>query len=373
MAAGIIFSNLNDNTLSRLTTDRTVAAVPFACRYRLVDFALSNMVNANITEINLVTNYNYRSLVDHIGSGKDWDLARRSGGINIISPFQSAKNNAELYYTHLAALLSMQPYINDIKDDVVVLSDCDNICNLNLKEIIKAHKESGAEITLVTKKAKTGTIRNNAMYLKTDENSRITDIAYGHDASEEYTERHIGIFVIDTLYLKQILVTAAAHNYKSLTKDIIGAGLNYHKYMTYCYKGYVAPVSDFNDYFERSIELTTNAQARDSLIAMRERPIFTKVHNSAPVIYTDTANVKDSLIADDCVIEGTVENSILFRGVKVGKGSVIKNSILFGGTYVGEGSRLNCVVVDKHSVICDNRELSGHITMPFYIPRRSKI
>ena len=137
MAAGIIFSNLNDNTLSRLTTDRTVAAVPFGCRYRLVDFALSNMVNANITDISIVTNYNYRSLVDHIGSGKDWDLARRSGGINIISPFQTSKDNALLYYTHLAALCSMQDYINDIKDDVVVLSDCDNICNINLKEVTR--------------------------------------------------------------------------------------------------------------------------------------------------------------------------------------------------------------------------------------------
>ncbi len=374
MAAGIIFSNLNDNTLSRLTTDRTVAAVPFGCRYRLVDFALSNMVNANITEINLVTNYNYRSLVDHIGSGKDWDLARRSGGINIISPFQNAtKGHAELYYTHLAALCSMQTYINDIKDDVVVLSDCDNICNIDLKDVIKHHKESGAEITLVTKKAKLGTIRNNSIYVKTDESGRITDLAYGTDASEEYPERHIGIFVIDTLYLKQILISAVAHNYKSLTKDVIGASIGTHKYMTYCYNGYVAPVSDFNDYFERSIELASNAQARESLLGVRERPVYTKVHNSSPVIYTDTANVKDSLIADDCVIEGTVENSIIFRGVKIGKGSVVKNSILFGGTYVGEGSHLNCVVVDKHSVICDNRDLSGHITMPFYIPRRSKI
>lgn len=374
MAAGIIFSNLNDNTLSRLTTDRTVAAVPFGCRYRLVDFALSNMVNANITEINLVTNYNYRSLVDHIGSGKDWDLARRSGGINIISPFQSAKENAKLYYTHLAALCSMQSYINEIKDDTVVLSDCDNICNINLKEVIAYHKSSGAEITLVTQKvAGMGSIRNNAIYVKTDDDGRITDISYGNEISEEYPERHIGIFVIDAQFLKQILVSSVAHNYSSLTKDIIGAGVKFRKYMTYCYDGYVAPVSDFNDYFERSIELTTNKFARESLLGVRARPVYTKVHNSAPVIYTNDASVKDSLIADDCIIEGTVENSIIFRGVKIGKGSVVKNSILFGGTYVGEGSHLNCVVVDKNSVICDNRNLSGHITMPFYIPRRSKI
>ena len=374
MAAGIIFSNLNDNTLSRLTADRTVAAVPFGCRYRLVDFALSNMVNANITNINLVTNYNYRSLVDHIGSGKDWDLARRSGGIHIISPFQNSKDNAKLYYTHLSALRSMQSYINDIKDDVVVLSDCDNICNIKLKDVIAYHKKTGAEITLVTHKVSSlGSIRNNGLYIKTDDSSRITDICFGNEATSDYPERHIGIFVVDTQYLKQILVSAAAHNYSSLTKDIIGLGINYHKYMTYCYDGYVAPVSDFNDYFERSIELTTNKFARESLLGVRARPVYTKVHNSAPVIYTNDAHVKDSLIADDCVIEGTVENSIIFRGVKIGKGSVVKNSILFGGTYVGEGSNLSCLVVDKNSVICDNRNLSGHMTMPFYIPKHSKI
>jgi glucose-1-phosphate adenylyltransferase len=373
MAAGIIFSNLNDNTLSRLTTDRTVAAVPFACRYRLVDFALSNMTNANITDINLVTNYNYRSLVDHIGSGKDWDLARRSGGINFISPYQSSKGNAKLYYTHLAALCSMQQYIDEIKDDVVVLSDCDNICNIDLKSVIAAHKNNGAEITVVTQKASAGSLRKTGIYVNTDDEGRITDIAYGNELSYEYKERQIGIFVIDTQFLKQMIVFSLAHNYESLTRDIIGGGIKNHKYMTYCYDGYVAAVSDFNDYFERSIELTMNAEARESLLGVRERPVYTKVHNSAPVIYTNDAKVKNSMIADDCVIEGTVENSILFRGVKIGKGSVVKNSILFGGTYVGEGSKLNCLVVDKNSVICDNRELSGHMSMPFYIPRKSKI
>ena len=136
----------------------------------------------------------------------------------------------------------------------------------------------------------------------------------------------------------------------------------------YCY-----PLPVPSDYFRHSLDLTSNRGAFYSLLGVPERRIFTRVHNSAPVIYLNGSRVDNSLIADDCVIEGTVENSIIFRGVKIGKGSVVKNSILFGGTYVGEGTRLNCVVVDKHSVICDNIELSGHITMPFYIPRRSKI
>ena len=136
-AAGIIFSNLNDNTLSRLTADRTVAAIPFGCRYRLVDFALSNMVNAGITNISLIANYNYRSLNEHIGSGKDWDLARRDGGIQFISPYQTARTpNAAMYSHHPEALKSMQVFIREIKEETVVMSDTDNLCNIDLAHII---------------------------------------------------------------------------------------------------------------------------------------------------------------------------------------------------------------------------------------------
>ena len=119
-AAGIIFSSLNNNTLSRLTSDRTVAAIPFACRYRLIDFALSNMVNANISNIYIVANYKYRSLLEHLGSGKDWDLARREGGITFISPYQTSNQGKNaMFSTHMEALKSMKEYITEIKEEYV--------------------------------------------------------------------------------------------------------------------------------------------------------------------------------------------------------------------------------------------------------------
>ena len=137
-AAGIIFSSLNENNLSRLTSDRTVAAIPFACRYRLVDFCLSNLVNANISNINIVANYNYRSLIEHIGSGKDWDLARRAGGINIISPYQTAKSSSlKIFATHLEALKGIKDYIDEFKEEFVILMDSDRVVNINLAKIIE--------------------------------------------------------------------------------------------------------------------------------------------------------------------------------------------------------------------------------------------
>ena len=148
-AVGIIFSNLNNNTLSRLTRERTVAAIPFACRYRLIDFCLSNLVNANISRIHVVANYNYRSMVEHIGSGKDWDLARRKDGIKVVSPFQTAtSSSAKLFATHMEALKSMKQYINEFKEEYVVLMDSDFVLNIDIADVIRAHEKTDANIII---------------------------------------------------------------------------------------------------------------------------------------------------------------------------------------------------------------------------------
>ena len=152
-AAGIIFSNLHDKSITELTRQRTMASIPFACRYRLIDFALSNMVNSNITNINVVAHYNYHSLMDHIGNGKNWDLARRTGGIKILPPYITAYANQDntLYNTRLEALKSVIHSIRNIQEDLVVFSDCDVICNIDLKDVLERHVASGADITFITK------------------------------------------------------------------------------------------------------------------------------------------------------------------------------------------------------------------------------
>ena len=186
-AVGIIFSSLNNNTLSRLTSDRTVAAIPFACRYRLVDFALSNLVNANISNINIVANYNYRSLLEHIGSGKDWDLARRESGINFISPFLTATSGeAKMYSTHMEALKSMKMYVDEFKEEYVVLMDSDNVLNIDIKEVIKNHEKTGADVTIVTKTIKEGFSAKNPRIMISSVAGKVADIAMGTRFSEKY-------------------------------------------------------------------------------------------------------------------------------------------------------------------------------------------
>jgi glucose-1-phosphate adenylyltransferase len=151
---GIIFSNIHDNDIPELTNQRTMASIPFGCRYRLIDFHLSNMVNADITKVGIITHYNYQSLIDHLSTGKDWDLARRKGGITILSPYllSGGSGFGQLYNTRLEALMSIDHYINKCEEEYVVLSDCDIVCNVDVKDMIRQHKATNADITIATKR-----------------------------------------------------------------------------------------------------------------------------------------------------------------------------------------------------------------------------
>ena len=372
-AQGIIFSSLNDKTLSRLTSDRTVAAIPFACRYRLVDFCLSSMVNANISKINIVANYNYRSLKEHIGSGKDWDLARRHDGINIISPYQTATTaSAKLFSTHMEALKNMKVYIDEFKEDYVVMMDSDFVLNIDIDDVIKKHEKSGANITLVTHKVDKDFTSKHSRMMVTSVAGKITDIALSDSYNESHPELALNIFVMHTEYLRKLIEEADAYNINSLTQLLLKNYKN-SNYRVYNYSGYVACVSSFLDYYKCSMRLASDAKARESLLFEKTRPIYTRVHNSAPAVYKSSAKVENSMLGDECRIEGTVINSVLFRGVYVAKGAVVKNSILYRGTYVGKDATLNCIVTDKDVHISDGVTLSGNDNMPFYVQKGRKV
>ena len=372
-AAGIIFSSLNNNTLSRLTSDRTVAAIPFACRYRLVDFCLSSMVNANISNINIVANYNYRSLMEHIGSGKDWDLARRSGGIHIISPYQTAHSSAaKMFSTHMEALISMKEYIDELDEDYVILMDSDNVLNIDLEDVVKSHELTGAKITIVTRDIDESYTSKNPRMMLSSVAGKVTDITMSSVYTATNPELSLGIFVMSTVYLRKLIEEAQGYGVNSFTNLL----LKNHKsqsYKAYKYNGFVASVSSFLDYYKYSIMIAKDPEARSSLLYKKEAPIFTRVHNSAPVVYKTGAKVESSMIADECVIEGTVINSVLFRGVHVEKGAVVKDCVLFRGTYVGKNAKLNCIVTDKDVHVSDNVTLSGNENMPFYVQKNRKV
>ena len=374
-AAGLIFSNIHDQSTPELTRVRTMASVPFGGRYRLIDFALSNMVNSGITKVGLITHYNYQSLLDHIGTGKDWDLARRSGGIKILPPYITAYDNAagqKLYASRLEALMGARDFITRCTEDCFVLSDCDIICNIDLDAVIEDHAKSGADVTFVTKCVDVTDmlISEQVGVISADADRNVTDFVMTKPTGE--VNLYTNIMVVSRNYMMNVLADSVAHGYTSFFRDIISHSIGKANYRIYEYDGWYAYIGSLESYFACSMQLLTD-EARNGLFYVKNRPILTKVRNSAPTKYSEGANVKNSLIADGCVIEGTVENSILFRGVKVGKGTVVKNSILMQDTYTGSDVSLNCVITDKNVMIRDGRTLSGHETMPFFIGKNGSV
>ncbi len=374
-AVGLIFSNIHDNSVPELTRMRTIGSVPFGGRYRLIDFALSSMVNSGISKIGLVTHNNYQSLLDHLGNGKDWDLARRSGGIKLLPPFVTAFDNAganKFYTSRLEALMGTLNFLNRCNEDYIVMSDCDVICNIDLNDVIERHAASGADITFVTKSTDlTGVSENEILTLiKSDENDNVTDVFEDH-VSED-TQVYINIMVMKRQYLLNVVETAISRGHNSFLRDIIMKNIGKAAYKVYKYDGWYAHIGSLEGYFECSMKLL-EADARERLFGIKNRPVLTKVRNSAPTRYCDGAKVTNSVVAEGCVIEGTVENSIIFRGVHVGKGAVVKNSILFQDSYVCPNAELNCVIADKNVMIKDGRVLSGHKTMPFYIGKKMSV
>ena len=372
-AAGLIFSNIHDGSLPELTHRRTMASVPFGCRYRLIDFALSNMVNSNITNVGIITHYNYQSLLDHIGTGTDWDLARRSGGIKILPPFITAYDSgagAKVYSTRLEALMGVTNFLSRAPEDYIVLSDCDVICNMDVSDMIKFHEKQGADITIATKRIKVAEHRlTRDVRVAEIEGDDIKSIEtyVPHEGVEEI-DVCMNVMVMKRTLLYNLVVDAAAKGYTDFYRDIVSKHLDFFKICAYKYDGYYSLIGSLAGYFECNMKLL-DKDAIKGLFGVKNRPIYTKVRNSAPAKYCESSSVKGSLVADGCIIEGTVENSIIFRGVKIGKGTVVKNCILLQDTYVGDNVNLNCVISDKNVVIKDHRNLSGHETMPFYIDK----
>ncbi len=369
--AGLIFSNIHDQCIPEMTRMRTIASIPFGCRYRLIDFPLSNMVNSNITNIGVITHYNYQSLMDHIGTGKDWDLARRSGGIKLLPPYVTAYENSvagKLYENRLEALMGAANFINRCNAKYIVMSDCDMILNIDLSDVIEEHINSGAYLTMVAKEvdASLTKIESTVTVIEKNAEGDVADVALEQPKSGK-ANVYANILVISREELQNIVSDSMAHGYKSFTNDVLKRLLKKGKKLhVYQFNGWYSHVTSLASYFESSMALL-KSECRKSLFLAGERQIYTKVRNSSPTQYAEGASVKNSLIADGCRIEGTVENCILFRGVHIGKGTTVRNCILLQDTYVGENAELNCLISDKNVVIKDGRHLSGHESMPFFI------
>ena len=371
--AGLIFSNIHDRSVPELTQRRTMGSVPFGGRYRLIDFTLSNMVNANIYKIGIITHYNYQSLMDHVESGKDWDLNRSSGGIKFLPPFitayDSTTTSLQPYSSRLEALMGAYHFIDGCSEEYLVLSDCDIVCNIDLTDVLNHHIDSNADITIVTKSLYlTEAEAQNSTIVETDPSGRITNLVHNPIGVSGNVDQCLNIFVLKRDLLRNLLLDSMARGYKSFTRDVIAKGKDSMKFVKYNYTGYFAAINSLEGYYISNMDLL-RPQVRQCIFDVKNRPIFTKVKNSCPTKYIGNTKVSNSLIADGCVIEGTVENSVIFRGVHIGKNTVVKDSIIMGGSTIGEDVTLNCVIADRYAVVKNGRYLSGHKTHPYLITK----
>lgn len=367
-ALGLIFTNLHEENVPELVRFRTMASIPYGGRYRIIDFTLSNMVNSGITTVGLMTTNNYRSLIDHIGSGKDWDLARKDGGLILLPPF--SEKNDKLYTTRLEALSSLTGFLSRRNEKYIVLADCDGVARLDIADVLEYHESKNADITLVTHY---GTVGNRADFMLVDaqEDGRITGVKLTPTVPKgTKADIFVNYYVFNRQFLLNMVEDFVSHGYTSFEADLLAKQVKSLKVYRYDFKGYYAGIDSMSAYYRHNMELL-DKNVRDELFGNRD--IYTKVRDSAPSKYGKEAAVKNSLISDGCEIYGVVENSILFRGVKVEKGAVVRNSIIMQDNIIGANTSLNCVITDKNVVISDTKQLSGCSTLPFFIQKGTRL
>lgn len=366
---GLIFSNMHDGTITDLTKARTMGSVLFGGRYRLIDFPLSNMVNSGIDEVGVITKSNYQSLLDHLGSGREWDLASKNGGLHLLPPFSHVSSG--MYRGRLEALYGVWDFIKTSGADYVVLSDCDVVANIDYSKIVDAHISSGADITAVYAKDVVSVEQaQKATVFGINDDGRIVDVLVSPHLSGA-CNISLNMFVLSKEFLKNIVLEANSRGLVSFEKDILQARTHDYKIMAYRFDGYFSRICSMDTFYKANMNLL-NTENRNKLF-IANKPIYTKVRDNPPAKFAIGAKVKNSLIGDGCIIEGTVENSILFRGVKIGKGAVVKNCILMQDTNIGAKCEVNCVISDKNVVVGDMRMLTGSENYPLYIGKGAVI
>ncbi len=366
--AGIVFANAHDETIEQLTQKRSIASVPFGGRYRLIDFCLSNLVNAGVSNVGIITKEKYRSLMDHLGSGMHWDLDRKSGGIRILPPFNVSR--VRLYQNHVEALYGAMDFMVRCKEKYIVVYDARTVANIDIKEVVKNHIKSNADITVVCRRGLKITNSDNTMSLDIDKDGRVVLTGFPEKIPADDC-RSMGVYVFNREKLIEIVKNSYETGGDTINDDLISANLDALKVIAYEHKGYAAIMDCPKAYRRANFELLQSDVRKD--LFNIERPIYTKTRDDMPTRYGTQSKVTNSLIAEGCVVEGTVKNSVLFRGVKVEKDAVVENSILMQGVTVNENAILDNVVSDKNATISAGMVIKGTEEKSFFVEKNQTL
>lgn len=365
---GIIFAYSAAPELRELVGARTAASLPFCGRYRLIDFALSSMRNAGILNVGIIMQRDYQSLLDHIGSGKAWDMSRRTGGLRMLPPFGLPEYHRGNYTGTIEALNAVATYIQDIPEKYLVLM-LGNLCaNIDLTEPMKQHKRSGAEITAIC--ADHTPAQNHHRYV-VGEDGFVTQALFDRTDDGEGIPSLEG-YVINKATLLKMMDDCKAKSLYRFHKDAVTAFLaEGGKMDTYVHPGYAVAIRTVEAYYKASMDML-KPECRRSIFPA-DRPVRTKVHEEVSTYYGETAVSRNSLVADNCMVEGDIENCIIFSGARIEKGAKLRNCIVMRGGFVGEGAQLDCVIADKYCSFSAGTVLTGNAKLPMVVPKGSKI
>ena len=370
-ALGILFPNSYDSLVPDLVSERLMASIPFASRYRLVDFILSSMANCGIDNISLIVRRNYHSLMDHLGSGREWDLTRKNGGLNLVPPF--AEKTVSIYNGRVEALASILDFLKEQKEKYVVMADTNLAVNFDFNALIQAHMDSRADVTVAYREEPlpgdlTGhrDIGKSLYYTLAIDNGRVTKM-YMNSKEPGVQNFSMNIYIIDRELLIDQINTAYVRGQVFFERDILAPQLERLNVQAFRYDGYVARISSMKSYFNENMKMLDDVNV-DALFSAGN-PIYTKIRDDNPARYINGSKVSNIMAADGCIIEGEVENSILFRGVKVGKGAWVKNCVLMQDTVIEADAGVEYVVTDKNATITRGKIIKGTVTFPVYVAK----
>lgn len=369
-ALGIIFPNSYDSLVPELVTERLMASIPFASRYRMCDFMISSMVHCGIDNISILVRKNYHSLMDHLGSGREWDLTRKNGGLNIVPPY--AQKQVKMYEGRIEALESIRGYLKKQNEKYVIMTDSNVAVNFDFNDLLHAHMASGADATVVYRKQEIpdSLIRQSTetvdMYYALGINGDHVSKIYVNPTEKGEMNFCLNIYVMERERLIRMIDDAYVHGYTNFVRDILERQIEHLDVRGYCYDGYVAQIHDMKSYFEENMKLL---QEENLNALFSGNQIYTKIRDDNPTRYINGSKAKNIMVADGCVIEGEVENSVLFRGVRIGKGAKVKNCVLMQDTVVEDNASVEYVITDKDVTITEGKSLTGNDSFQVFVAK----
>lgn len=363
---GIINLSETEDNIKELTLNRSLGSIHILGRYRVIDFTLSNMVNAGLTNVAIFNHAKGHSLMMHLGSGKHWGLDRKRDGLFIFYPDQNPADinqrtgDLDYFKNHI-------DYLKNSTQTYVIMSRSYMICNLDYKKMVKRHKKSGADVTIAYKKMENSVGRfMGCDTLEVDGDERITGI--GKNLGKE---RHYNIsmemYVLKRELLIKIIEEAVQKGDSRFLREALLNRIGNYDVKGWAFSGYLSCVNSTSNYFLTNMEMLNESKWYELFNANGK--IYTKVMDASSAYYSEDSFVSNSMIANGCIIEGTVENSIICRDVHIKKGAIIRNSIVFPNVTINETTNLSYVILDKNVVINSNKMLFGDRQNPFVIKK----